>query len=65
MAADLTEDRDLALQLHKVLSEIDPARWRDEMAAVLKPRLTDPNAAAHERVYRTLRHFSGYNVTAY
>lgn len=41
MAADLTEDRDLALQLHKVLSEIDPARWRDEMAAVLKPRLTE------------------------
>ncbi len=41
MAADLTEDRDLALQLHKVLSEIDPARWRDEMAAVLKPRLAE------------------------
>lgn len=41
MAADLTEDRDLALQLHKVLSEIDPARWRDEMAAVLKPKLTE------------------------
>jgi dolichol kinase len=39
MAADLIEDRDLALQLHKVLSEIDPARWRDEMAAVLKPKL--------------------------
>lgn len=39
MTADLIEDRELALQLHRVLSEIDPARWRDEMAAVLKPKL--------------------------
>lgn len=41
MTIDLAEDRDLALQLHKVLSEIDPARWRDEMAAVLKPKLQE------------------------
>ena len=41
MTSDLAEDRDLALQLHKVLSEIDPARWRDEMAAVLKPKLNE------------------------
>ena len=49
MAADLIEDRDLALQLHKVLSEIDPARWRDEMAAVLKPKL-------HELQQQLARH---------
>lgn len=41
MTADLIEDRDLALALHKVLSDIDPARWRDEMGVVLKPKLTE------------------------
>lgn len=41
MSSELLEDRDLALQLHKVLSEIDPARWRDEMASALKPRLKE------------------------
>lgn len=41
MSADLIEDRDLALQLHKVLSEIDPARWREGMGAILKPKLQD------------------------
>lgn len=49
MTSDLAEDRDLALQLHKVLSEIDPARWRDEMAAVLKPKL-------HELQVKFARH---------
>lgn len=49
MTADLIEDRDLALQLHKVLSEIDPARWRDEMAAVLKPRLHELQARFEKR----------------
>lgn len=41
MSSELLEDRDLALQLHRVLSEIDPARWRDEMAQKLKPRLQE------------------------
>lgn len=41
MSADLIEDRDLALQLYKVLSEIDPARWRDGMGVILKPKLQD------------------------
>ncbi|MFZ5444195.1 MAG: diacylglycerol/polyprenol kinase family protein [Myxococcota bacterium] len=39
--AELMEDKDLALQLHRVLSEIDPARWRSEMASRLRPRLTE------------------------
>jgi dolichol kinase len=51
MTVDLAEDRDLALQLHKVLSEIDPARWRDEMAAVLKPKLQDLQAKFEKRAH--------------
>ena len=39
MTADLFEDREIALQLHTVLSDIDAARWRDEMAAALKAKL--------------------------
>lgn len=35
------EDRAIALQLHGVLTDIDPARWRDEMAAALKERLKE------------------------
>jgi dolichol kinase len=34
-------DRALVLQLHGVLSEIDPVRWRDEEASGLKRRLYD------------------------
>ena len=49
MTADLLEDRDLALQLHKLLSEIDPARWRDEMAAALKPKLHELQARLEQR----------------
>lgn len=51
MTSDLAEDRDLALQLHKVLSEIDPARWRDEMAAVLKPKLHELQAKFAQRAH--------------
>jgi hypothetical protein len=39
--ADLFEDRDLTLQLHGMLSDIDPVRWRDEMAKALRTRLED------------------------
>lgn len=60
MTSDLAEDRDLALQLHKVLSEIDPARWRDEMAAVLKPKLNElqeqfARSAHHAELASTLQ----------
>ena len=60
MTADLIEDRDLALQLHKLLSEIDPARWRDEMAAVLKPKLREfqlklEGRAHHAELHDTLK----------
>lgn len=41
MTADLLDERDLALQLHRVLSDIDPARWRDEMATALRHRLAE------------------------
>jgi len=41
MPTDLMEDHALALQLHGVLSEIDPARWRDEMAQSLRRRLAE------------------------
>lgn len=50
-AVDLMEDRDLAIQLHKVLSEIDPARWRDEMAAVLKPKLAELQRRFEQRAH--------------
>lgn len=35
------DDRALLIQLHGVLSEIDPVRWRDEAAVALKSRLTE------------------------
>lgn len=41
MTPELLEDRDLALQLHQLLSDIDPVRWRGEMAAKLKAGLTE------------------------
>lgn len=49
ITAELMEDRDLALQLHRVLSEIDPARWREEMATKLKPRLSELQQALQQR----------------
>lgn len=54
MAADFMEDRDLALQLHKVLSEIDTARWRDEMAAVLRPKLSELQRQFEKRAHPEL-----------
>jgi dolichol kinase len=54
MTSDLLEERDLALQLHGVLSDIDPVRWRDEMAQKLKPTLRELQArfAQKERTAR-------------
>jgi dolichol kinase len=37
--SDLLEDRALTLQVHGVLSDIDPARWKDDAAATLRARL--------------------------
>ena len=37
--AQWNNDKDFALQLHGVLSEIDTARWRDDMAETLATRL--------------------------
>lgn len=59
--AELMEDRDLALQLHRVLSEIDPARWREEMASRLKPKLNELQLALqrkpqHRELAETLGH---------
>src|SRR4051812_10540950 len=39
MAPELQADRALILELHRVLSEIDPVRWRDEAAGALRARL--------------------------
>lgn len=49
MTPELLEDRDLALQLHQVLSDIDPVRWRTEMAAKLKSRLTELQPKLQQR----------------
>lgn len=40
-SAELVEDRDLALELHRLLSDIDPVRWRAEMAAAWKKGLAE------------------------
>ncbi|MBM4377813.1 MAG: hypothetical protein FJ086_00670 [Deltaproteobacteria bacterium] len=49
MTADLLEARDLALQLHRLLSDIDPARWEDGMAGRLRPRLQELQRQMEER----------------
>jgi len=49
MTADLLEARDLALQLHQLLSDIDPARWEDGMAGRLRPRLLELQRRMEER----------------
>lgn len=49
MTPELLEDRDLALQLHQVLSDIDPVRWRAEMASRLKSRLTELQPKLQQR----------------
>lgn len=41
MTAELLEARDLALQLHGLLSDIDPARWEDGRAGTLRARLQE------------------------
>ncbi len=41
MTPEPIADRTLVLQLHGVLSEIDPVRWRDEAASPLRLRLKD------------------------
>jgi dolichol kinase len=41
MTTELAQDHAIALQLHGVLTEIDPVRWRDEMASRLKARLAE------------------------
>lgn len=40
-STELVEDRDLALELHRLLSDIDPVRWKAEMAAAVKKGLAD------------------------
>ena len=49
MTADLLEARDLALQLHRLLSDIDPARWEDGMAGSLRPRLQELQRRMEQR----------------
>ena len=43
------DDRALLIQLHGVLSEIDPVRWHDEAAVALKSRLTDLRRRLEQR----------------
>jgi dolichol kinase len=60
MAFDLASERDLALQLHAVLFEIDPARLPAERATALRPRLvavlkTLEQSPRHSSIARNLR----------
>ncbi len=58
MTSDLLEDRDLALQLHQLLSDIDPVRWKAEMASVLKTKLValqQQLAPRHAELARSLQ----------
>lgn len=41
MSTELLEDRAVVLQLHGLLTEIDPIRWRAEAAVALKARLRE------------------------
>jgi len=41
MTSDLLADRDLALELHRLLSDIDPVRWREDKAATITPKLRE------------------------
>lgn len=49
MTSELLEDRGLVLQLHGVLAEIDPVRWRDDAAAALSARLRELQRRFHQR----------------
>lgn len=41
MATELHAERALVVELHQVLSEIDPVRWRDDAVSALRTRLKD------------------------
>jgi dolichol kinase len=49
MSAELLEERDIALRLHDVLSEIDGAAWRAESAARLTPKLHELRASLEQK----------------
>lgn len=49
MATELHADRALVVELHAVLSEIDPVRWRDDAATALRPRLTEIDRRIQQR----------------
>ncbi|GMV44320.1 MAG: hypothetical protein AMXMBFR64_60360 [Myxococcales bacterium] len=34
------DSRDLALELHRILKELDPARWRDDLEAAVRSRIS-------------------------
>jgi dolichol kinase len=49
MATELHADRALVVELHQVLSEIDPVRWRDDAASRLGVRLKDLQRSLDQR----------------
>lgn len=56
MTSELLADRDLALQLHRLLVDIDPMRWRADMATALGQRWRElVDALAQQPRYAELR----------
>lgn len=49
MLETVIDDRALLIQLHGVLSEIDPVRWHDEAASTLKSRLRELQGRLQQR----------------
>jgi dolichol kinase len=49
MASEQTADQALVLELHQVLSEIDPVRWHDDAAAALRTRLVELQQRLRQR----------------
>lgn len=49
MAPELHADRALVVELHQVLSEIDPVRWKDDGAPSLKQRLIELDRHLQQR----------------
>lgn len=49
MTPELQDDRSLVLQLHGLLAEIDPVRWRDDAATALTARLRELQRRFEER----------------
>jgi dolichol kinase len=47
------ESRDLALELYALLREVDPARWRDEVAQAARARLAEIEARLSELISMT------------